>query len=139
MEAKTFEIKCPMCGAEQEALDRDRNTTVECVSCKKRILAVPAHPSPPKESPTCPNCSSNNTKPDSKALKFILTNLFFAAGIIAFFINVELGVLIVIVLSPATVVSLHMLLCPDNYYCGYCGMRFKRDVTSWANKPLQSE
>ena len=41
MEGDKVTIKCPVCGAVQDVLKRDVHTTVKCVNCEGRIMAVP--------------------------------------------------------------------------------------------------
>ncbi|HUT30031.1 MAG TPA: hypothetical protein VMX13_09580 [Sedimentisphaerales bacterium] len=41
MESDKVTIKCPECGAVQDVLKRDVRTTVKCVKCEERIMAIP--------------------------------------------------------------------------------------------------
>ncbi len=40
-QSNTMKIRCLECGKEQDAHKRDANTTVICVNCKRRIIALP--------------------------------------------------------------------------------------------------
>jgi len=41
MQGDKVAIKCPECGAVQDVLKRDVRTTVKCVKCEERIMAIP--------------------------------------------------------------------------------------------------
>jgi len=41
MEGEKVTIKCPECGAIQDVLKRDARTTVKCVKCAERVMAMP--------------------------------------------------------------------------------------------------